>query len=221
MCDASHIAPIGSLTLAIFPLSLSPTSNVNQALDHKRREEDHGMRRRHYTLILGICSTAVLFVLTAPAHASLKGPCTASGTFREGNFNVDAKKVDEVEIPRADTVDWKAGDPGSGERVIVGSVEIEFPPPIGKIMVGEWGEDGKKAGAHNNSDSYTYDLPALIAGFDIPVSGTHQDAGFSCSGTVVVRIEGGGFSNPAALVSVAFTVLIGINMFLSLKARPI
>lgn len=176
-------------------------------------------RRTAWRLVVAAsCGTAALLAAAGPAGAKLTDPCQATGTFAKGGFTVDPKATDEVEIPRADDVAWEAGVPGSGRRRISGSVQVEFPPPIGKIEVGSWSSNSEK---YQNADTYEYDLPSVLAGFDIPVTGTHRDQGFTCSGAVTVRIEGGGLKNPAALASLAFTVVSALGVFLSIRVRPV
>lgn len=176
------------------------------------------MRRWARLLLAAGFGAGLVIANAAPAPASLDGPCRASGTFAKGGLTVDPKTTDEVEIPRKDDVAWKANVPGSGKRRISGSVQVGFPPPIGDITVGSWGKQSSK---YSNADTYSYDLPSVLAGFDIPVSGTHTERGFTCSGSVVVRVEGGGLKNPAALASLAFTVVSGLGVFLSIRARPV
>ena len=176
------------------------------------------MRRSFGILLAAGVVGGTLALGASPASASLDGPCEASGTFGDGGMTVDAKTTDEVEIPRKDTVAWVASVPAKeGERPISGDVRVEFPPPIGEVTVGDWSSDSS---TYSNSDVYEYDLPSVIAGFDIPVSGIHRDAGFTCSGTVIVRVEGGGLKNPAALASLAFTFVSLVGVSLAIRVRP-
>ncbi len=155
----------------------------------------------------------------SPAGASLSGPCKASGTFKAGGFTVDPKKTNKVEIPAKDDIAWTGSVPAGDqeERPISGAVEVAFPPPIGKITVGSWSSDSS---TYENADTYSYDVPSVVAGFDIPVTGKHKDAGFTCSGRVVVRVKGGGFGNPLALASLAFTVISLVGVSLAIKVKP-
>ena len=155
--------------------------------------------------------------LAEPASASLDGPCTASGTIVETSERHDAKTTDEATIPRTGEVAWEGSTSGSGERETSGEVTVGFPPPIGDVVVGEWGKDGEKSSKSANSDVYEYDLPSVIAGIEIPVSGTHQEPGIQCSGTVVVTIDG---TSPLAWASMAFTVISVAGLYLSIRARP-
>lgn len=170
------------------------------------------------TLVAGLVGPT-LAIGASGAGASLNGPCEASGTFAEGGFEVDPKAVDEVEIPRKDDISWEGSVPGrrNRQRPISGSIDVEFPPPIGKITVGDWSSDST---TYKNSDVYSYDLPSVVAGFDIPVSGVHHDAGFTCRGSVIVRVAGGGLKNPLALASLAFTVISVVGVSLAIRVKP-
>lgn len=175
--------------------------------------------RRFYRAIGAAGAVAVVTLLgAAPAGASLEGPCEASATFVDGGFTVDPKTTDKVTIPRADDVEWSGSVTVTEERHVDGSVTVKFPPPIGDVTVGDWESEGEKAA---NSGTYTYDLPEVLAGFDIPVSGVHHDKGFTCTGSLVVRIDGGGLSSPATLASLGFTVVSGLGLFLAIRARPL
>ncbi len=146
-----------------------------------------------------------------PAQASLDGPCTASGTIVETGVVYDPKQIDEATIPRTGKVAWQGATGVGEERETTGEVVVAFPPPIGDVVVGDWGGESTKPG---NDGTYTYDLPNVIAGIDIPVSGRHEEPGIQCSGAVVVTIEG---TSPLAWASVALTLVSIIGVFLSMQ----
>jgi len=175
------------------------------------------MRRLVRVILAAGVTCWVLALGAAPAGANMTGPCEASGTLTAAGFTVDAKKSDKVTVPSKDDVAWKASVPGRGRRSISGSIDVSFPPPIGKITVGEWSSESK---TYSNADTYSYDLPSVVAGFDIPVTGTHHDKGFTCSGSVIVRVEGGGLKNPAALASLGFTVISAAGVSIALLVKP-
>ena len=93
-------------------------------------------------------------------------------------------------MPRTGDVHWKASTGVAGDRAATGEVRVKFPPPIGKVGVGEWGKNGKKVGRPGNSGTYHYSLPTLIAGIKVPVSGEHHEPGINCFGAVVVSVRG-------------------------------
>jgi hypothetical protein len=146
-----------------------------------------------------------------PASAGLDGPCTASGTLVETGKVYDPKQIDEATIPRAGEIAWQGATGVTDERVTTGHVRVAFPPPIGEVVVGEWDDESTKPG---NNGTYTYDLPSVVAGVDIPVSGQHAEPGIECSGKVVVTIDG---TSPLAWASLALTVISLIGVFLSMQ----
>ncbi|MCZ7535275.1 MAG: hypothetical protein M5T61_04570 [Acidimicrobiia bacterium] len=177
------------------------------------------MQRLLRVVVAAALAGGTLVLGTSPAGASLKGPCEASGTFKSGGFTVDPTSTDKVEIPAKDDIAWTGSVPGkkSDERPISGSVEVAFPPPIGKITVGSWSSDSS---TYENADTYSYDVPSVVAGFDIPVTGNHHEPGVICSGKVVVRVKGGGFGNPLALASLAFTIISLVGVSLAIRVKP-
>jgi hypothetical protein len=169
-------------------------------------------------IVFGVFVASVLVVAGgSTAHAALNGPCTAVGTLRATGKAYDAKVVDNITIPRVGDVDWKASTGKSGRRLAVGEVRVKFPAPIGEVTVGDWGKNGKTTNAAGNSGDYHYDLPTLIAGIKVPVSGDHSEPGVTCSGVVVVQIEG---TSPLAWASLAFTVFAIAGLALAIRARP-
>ena len=167
------------------------------------------------TAVIGSAVVLSVFVLAfgdpRPASASLDGPCTASGTLVETGKVYDPKQIDEATIPRTGKIAWQGATGVTEERATSGQVRVAFPPPIGEVVVGDWEDDSTSPG---NDGTYTYDLPNLIAGIDIPVSGEHEEPGIQCSGAVVVTIDG---TSPLAWGSVALTVISLVGVFLSMQ----
>jgi hypothetical protein len=162
---------------------------------------------------------AALVATAAPAGASLTGACTAEGTVvspGKPTRTYDPKVVDKVKVPREGDVRWKAATGVRGDRTANGEVRVKFPPPIGNVTVGEWGKNGRKVGRASNSGTYHYDLPKLIAGIKVPVSGEHHEPGINCAGAVVISVEG---HSPLAWVSLALTLVTLMNMALIMRAK--
>jgi hypothetical protein len=150
---------------------------------------------------------AVLPILAAtPAHAALTGPCDANGSVTGQPTPYEAKTTDRVTIPRKGDVHWqgKVDSPSTGKRQIDGFVELALPVPFGSAKLGTW---GKQSDTYANSGDYKYDLPSVLEGFDIYLSGQHHESGVNCAGHVTIRIAGGGIGNPAAIASLVFTVV--------------
>jgi hypothetical protein len=166
-------------------------------------------------------AAAALFVIAfplvlsaSPAGASLSGPCEASGTIKNVNYN--PKTQDKATIPRKGEVNWTASVPGAGNRNVEGKINVKIGPAT--VNVGSW---GGPSGKHRNADVYKYDFPKLLAGLKVPVTGHHSEPGINCSGTIVVQLEGSKWSNPILLGSIALTIVSIVNLALSVRAKRV
>jgi len=153
-----------------------------------------------------------------PADAALTGPCVATGTLKQTGVEYNSRTVNKVVIPRTGDVLWKGAVPGAGRRPISGHVQLKLPWPIPAYDLGTW---GKSSDTHANSGKYHYDLPSVLAGIDMPVSGSHTEPGIRCAGVVVVRLKGGGISNPAVIGAFAVLVISGIGIWVSLLPKGV
>jgi hypothetical protein len=155
-----------------------------------------------------------------PAGAKLTGGCTASGKLVQTGKTYDARTTDSAKIPRAGDVKWKGSVPvPATKRAAVGEVQVKFPWPVGDIEIGHWGKDGKQTGSNANAGTYHYDFPRLIAGIKVLVHGRDQEpSGVLCQGAVVVQIEG---TSPLAWVALALTVVMVLNLSLTIRARKV
>jgi hypothetical protein len=181
------------------------------------------MLRRFATLIATI---AVLAMGTAvPALATVQGPCDGNGKWSTGE-DVTASQLqpgEVVEIPRAATVTYtgevRLNPPPTEPRPVSGWIKVELPWPINEVTVGSWPDTGTSTG---KTGTYTYDLPAILAGFEVPVSGKHWegDMEFSgpptCSGKVTLKLAG---TNPAGFITAGLTVISIAGVYLSVRAR--
>ena len=172
----------------------------------------------------GVCSFVlsglVVVVIAAPAGASLSGGCAASGTIVQNGKSYDAVTTNFARIPRAGDVKWKGSVPvPATKRLAVGEVQVRFPWPIGDVEIGHWGKDGKRTGSNANAGTYHYDFPTLIAGIKVLVHGRDQEpSGVVCRGAVVVQVQG---TSPLAWASLALTVLMVLNLSLTIRARKV
>lgn len=171
---------------------------------------------RALRIVIAACIAAAIPLLAStPAHAALSGPCQASGTLNGVTY--DAKTTNKATIPLKGTVHWKGSVPGSGKRPINGEVKLKLP--FIKLTLGSW---GKSSDLHANSGNYKYDVPKELAGFDIPLTGFHKEAGIFCPGAVTIRFKGsGGFSNPAVIGTFVITLISGVGLFISLKPKAV
>jgi hypothetical protein len=157
--------------------------------------------------------------LGAPAGASLTGPCTAQGLLVQTKQLYLARSTDKVTIPRDGDVKWRVSTPAHGRRVVKGEVKVVFPPPINSITIGEWGQNGKPTDSSSNSGTYHYSFSKLLAGIEIPVTGSSTEPGqIPCVGTVVVTLQG---NTPLRWISLVITVFVAMNLGLAMRARKL
>lgn len=157
---------------------------------------------------------AVPLLSAAPAGASLSGPCQASGTVNGVTHN--PKTEDSAKVPYKGAVSWEGSVPGSGKRVIGGKVEVKIA--FAKVTVGSW---GGPSDTYKNHGNFKYGFSRTLAGLKIPVSGFHNDKGFTCSGAMLVELTGSRLSNPALLGSLALTIVSVVNLSLSVRAKRV
>lgn len=171
-------------------------------------------------VLLALGAGGVLMVLAAPAAADLSGPCEASGTFRKSDVTVNAKTAEgTIEIEPKDTVEYTGTVVGATPpRKTSGEVKVDLPFPLPDFTPGTWSDDD--SAETEKSDTYDYDIPAIAPkGYDVEVSGFHQDAGLPrCEGSVTLRVKGGFFSSPAGPVAFVITALSAAGVVIA--ARP-
>lgn len=173
-------------------------------------------RSARLLLIVGGVLT-LLLVAATPATATITphlGDCTGNGTFSPGGFR-DASS-ESITIPAKSTVNWAGAViktvPADAPRTVTGEVRLELP--FTSVVLGEWNTTGTDTG---NSGFYDYDVPGLLAGFDVTFSGEHfEPEGLWCSGKVTIQVEG---SNPLALPAVGLTIISVVGVALSIRPK--
>jgi hypothetical protein len=168
-------------------------------------------------LVAGLIIVGVPILTASAAHATVKGPCSASATIDGTSY--DARRATVV-IPHKGTVNWR-GAIGStrGRRDIEGKVKLKLPPPCGGIVIagGDW--DGLSSSTRNQG-RYEYDLPKWFAGGRFTVSGHHAEGGaVVCDGSIDIEIAGSKLKNPILLGSIVLTVLAVVNMGFVIRAK--
>ena len=169
-------------------------------------------------LIAGLIIVGVPILTATSAHATVTGPCTASGTINAKTYS--ASQATAV-IPRAGDVHWHGAiNQGSGKRTIEGKVQVELPPPFGKVVLnGSW--DGPSS-RYRNAGTYHYDLPSVLVGPKFTLSGHHAERGATvCTGTMDIQLSGSKLKNPILLASLVLTVIALLNMSLVIRAKGI
>jgi hypothetical protein len=183
-------------------------------------EEPMKSRRRARVLILVGGVLTLLLLAATPAAATITphlGGCTGNGTFSPGGFK-DAASA-SITIPAKSTVNWAGAViktvPADAPRTVTGKVRLELP--LGSVTLGEWNTTGTDTG---NSGFYDYDVPGLLAGFDVTFTGEHYEPeGLWCSGKVKIQVEG---SNPLAVPAIGLTVIsiVGVSLSIRPKSTP-
>ena len=173
------------------------------------------MKRMHRVLLLVAISVPLLVAMALPAFATItpNNACTGNGQFTPGGFK-DAASA-EITIPQKARVAW-AGTvirPAPQQpRAVDGFVALELPMGQ-KVTLGTWPSTGVLVA---NNGVYEYELPSVIAGFDMTFFGEHKEEGnLWCSGRVTVRVEG---NNPLGIPSVALFVISVVGVSLSITA---
>jgi hypothetical protein len=171
-------------------------------------------------VLIALAIVVLVPVLNASAaHATINGPCTASGTIKSKTYNA---RQPSVKIPRSGDVHWTGAitTAGSGQRPIEGKVEIKLPPPFGKVqLAGSW---NGPSSLYRNRGTYHYDLPEVLVGPKFTVTGHHAERGkVLCRGSIEVQLSGSPIKNPALIASLVITVFAILNFFLALRAKVV
>jgi hypothetical protein len=168
-----------------------------------------------------LCATAIIALVpmlcATAAHATVDGPCTATGTIGQTKYNATQESV---EIPRKGAVAWKGSIPGSGRRPIDGKIYLKLPKPFGEIEIGNGRWSGSST-RYKNQGVYVYDFPAALIGPKYVLFGSHAERGnVVCSGSVTVQITGSKSRNPVLIASLVLTFFAILNVGLVMRARP-
>lgn len=172
------------------------------------------MRGWRLLAVAGIAGGVPLLV-AAPAHAELTGPCSASGVIDGTTY--DPKTGDEFDIPAEGDVEWQGSVPGADEeasRPISGEVKVKLPGGIGEATIDTWNSDSE---TYANSGTYHYELPSVLEGIEIPITGFHEEPGVRCDGSVTVTVGDGGFGNPASIPALVLTALSAAMLVVSVR----
>jgi hypothetical protein len=152
-----------------------------------------------------------------PASADMvtpPGSCVGLGQWQAGGFTeVSTQHVpsDVIDVPLKDTIKYAGSENGAKlstkgpRREIEGAVRIDMP--YGNVEIDSWGGSSTR---YANTGTHAYDFPKILGGVKVKLSGYHKDAGtLTCSGSVYLRLAGGGFDNPLEWASLAGLVLTG------------
>jgi hypothetical protein len=171
-------------------------------------------------LVVGLIG-AVELLTASPGHAALTGTCDATGTVVGQGRTYDAQTTNKVTLPLEDKVEWAgsvAGGDENGEgprRQIEGEVRLKMPPgvPFSTVQLGDWGP--KESTRYANSGTYDYELPSILGGATVHLTGFHKEAGAEvCSGEVEIELEGT-WGNPALYGALAITALSAAGLVIA------
>lgn len=175
---------------------------------------------RGWRLLAAVGAAGVIPLLAAsPADAKLSGPCEASGVLEGVEHN--PKTEDDIDIPAEGDVAWQGSVPGGDdagkgpERAIKGEVKVKLPGGIGEATIDSW---NKPSSTYSNSGDYHYELPSIIEGIPIPLTGFHEEAGVRCDGSVTLTVGDGGFGNPATIPALVLTAISATLLIVSVRA---
>ena len=168
-------------------------------------------------LVAAAIVVLVPLLSASAAHATIKGPCTASGTINGTTYTAAQKSA---VIPRLGDVSWKGRvRTGSGKRLIEGKVYLRLPPPFGKMVIGNGSWDGPSS-RYANRGTYHYDLPLLLVGPKFTLFGHHAERGVVvCTGSMTLQLAGSKLKNPLLLASLVFTLLSVLNLGFVLRVK--
>lgn len=178
------------------------------------------MARLRTIMAVLVGAVAPVALLATPAAATLDGPCAATAGSWENAKSYDAAEIEHVTLPRKDELVWQASvlSPATGRRRVSGHVRADLPTPLPDVTIWSW---NSRSVLKTNSGTYDYAFSPVLGGIDIPVSGVHRERGVVCSGTAVVRFEGGGVHNPVVVVAFLVALLSGIGLFAAMRPRVI
>jgi hypothetical protein len=164
-----------------------------------------------------VLTTGAALFWAGPASADVvtpPGACAGAGHWVTTNFteiSTNHTPSDVITVPLKDTIKWagsehgaKVGVPGP-RRQINGHVKIDLP--IGAASIKSWHGSSVK---YANTGHHSYNFPSVLGGLKVKLSGFHEDNGKRvCSGSVWLKLAGGGFSNPLESVSLGGLVIAG------------
>jgi hypothetical protein len=168
-------------------------------------------------VLLAVASVALagFFVVAgaAPSGATVSPKCSGTGDFVKSGHHYTAADSGVDKIPRKDDVKWAGQITGvSGDQPYSGKIQVELPPPFGKVSIDSWSGTTDSTG---NSGTKHYDIPGFVpANVEFKVSGSHTQGSVTCTGSVKLVIEGS-VLGPFSLVTLALTLACGAGLILA------
>lgn len=176
---------------------------------------------------IGLAVGGVLLLLAAPVAAqtdppNATGPCEARVELSTGVVIDPYVSSGVHEVPVSGTADYSGGvtAPVPVPRAISGEVYIEGPLGFRISVADDWSWSNDSSNSLAAEGTVDWDLPRwLPRGAELVVVGVHDDAGFTCRGSVTVQLEGGFFDSPLGAISLFGTALSGLGLVGALFAK--
>lgn len=180
----------------------------------------------------GLLALGWLLLGASPAGAVINGPCDAGANLDGEDVDavVDVNTAGRVTIPREANVTYQGSIsiPNPSEDMpYSGHVNLDVAPLLDiipglddpTIASWSWGGDTDSTSTQGNTD-YDLDLPAgLGGGIDFTATGSHTQAGVTCTGSLDGEIEGS-VVNPASVASAVLTALGGAGLGFAALGKP-
>ncbi len=164
--------------------------------------------------VVGSSSVASASVVTPP------GTCTASGHWVHAGLTENSTEYvpsDVIVIPQKDTVDWVGHELGKPigyfgtPRPIDGAVQVIIPFGVGGVNIWHWG--GDKSPRYSNEGQESYNVPSVLIGIKMKLSGFEKDNGkLICTGSVYVEVAGSKIKNPLGWAGIAGILVFGAGL---------
>lgn len=180
----------------------------------------------------GLALAIGILAFARPAGAVINGPCDASAQLDGEDLDVvvDADTTGRVTIPREANVTYQGsiaiphpGDdmPYSGQVTLDVAPGLDLIPGLDDPTISSWSWGGDTDNIDTTgSESYDLDLPAdLGGGVKGTASGSHTQAGVTCTGSIDVEIDGS-VLNPFSVGSAVVTAAGAAGLGLAARGKP-
>lgn len=173
-------------------------------------------------VLLGIGVFVSVLLLPSPVHAAIDGPCDGSAVIDGETYTGDNDTADNpIVIPDKEgvTAQWE----GRTEIPIKnhsGHLGVVIGP--GTIEIADWSgenaEEATDASGNQSIDRLREMLPVSVVGL-YEVTGAHAGEGGTCTGSVMVLIEGNPITTPVGASAAVGTLLALGGIVLSGRVR--
>ena len=148
------------------------------------------------------------------------GPCTVSASLSNGTVVDPSASGGVYTVPHKGSANYTGSiAQPTTPRAHNGSVKVSTPPLVPSINLKDpWGEPD--AVTVSDSGTVTWDIPSWVpGGVEFTVSGSHNDGGLLCKGSIVVKLDGNITSGALGWVAIIGTVLTALGVLWSWMPR--